>query len=154
MFSADGTGCKNIQHDSRYITVIPPDHTNPTDYFVGIKPEVNHTAATQLAGWKTTVDRLCATFNDSPLGKNQPIDPLKIWQKLTGYLSDHASDQKKISNGLEKMHQDADRELRGQAALLLEPLSKIMEVLNTKENEMVERIGGYEHWSTLSEAEQ
>ena len=87
-FSGDGTGCKNIQHDSRYITVIPPNDASPTNYFVGIKAEVNHTTATQLAGWKTVVDQLCTTaHNDSPQGKVQPVDPLKIWQKLTGCLS-------------------------------------------------------------------
>jgi len=153
-FSGDGTGCKNIQHDSRYITAIPLNRADPIDYFVGIKPEVNHAAATQLAGWKTTVDQLCMTFNASPLGKDQPIDPLKIWQKLTGYLSDHASDQKKVSNGLEEMHRTADHELRGQVALLSEPLSKITEVLNVKGSEMVKKIGGYERWEVLSETEQ
>ena len=152
--SGDGTGCGNIQHDSRYITAIPLDNTNPTDYFVGIKPEVNHTTATQLAGWKAVVDQICTTYNDSPQGKDQPVDPLSIWQKLTGYLSDHASDQKKVSNGLENMHRDADRELRGRAAVLTEPLSKTKDVLAMKGREMVERIGGWEHWRSLSEVEQ
>ena len=153
-FSGDGTGCKNIQHDSRHITIIPSDGTNPTDYFVGIKPEVNHTTPTQLAGWKTVVDQLCTTFNDSSLGKDQPINPLKIWQKLTGYFSDHSSDQKKLSSGLEDMHRNADRELRGRAALLSEPLDKTLEVLDTKGKEMMVKVGGYERWRTLSEVEQ
>ena len=82
------------------------------------------------------------------------MDPLRIWQKLTGYLSDHASDQKKVSCGLEEMHQKADRELRGQAALLSEPLSKTTDVLVIKGKEMMERIGGWECWRSLSEAEQ
>ena len=153
-FSGDGTGCSNIQHDSRHITVIPSNHTDPTDYFVGIKPEVNHTTATQLAGWKAVVDQLCATYNTSPQGKDRPVDPLKIWQKLTGYLSDHAADQKKISNELETIHREADRELRGRAAVLSEPLSKTLEVLDAKGEEMMERIGGHERWMALSEVEQ
>jgi hypothetical protein len=153
-FSGDGTGCNNIQHASRHITGIPLDHTNPVDYFVGIKPEVNHTTATQLAGWKTVVDQLCATYNDSPHGKDHQVDPLKIWRKLTGYLSDHAADQKKVSNNLEAIRREADRELRGRAALLSEPLSKTLEVLDAKGKEMMERIGGYKCWAALSEAEQ
>ena len=83
-FSGDGTGCKNIQLDSRYITTIPQNDAGPTNYFVGIKGEVNHTTATQLAGWKTVVDQLCATRNDSPQGKVQPVDPLKSGKNSPG----------------------------------------------------------------------
>jgi len=82
------------------------------------------------------------------------MDPLKIWQKLTGYLSDHAADQKKISNELDAVHQEADRELRGRAALLSEPLDETLEVLDAKGKEMMERIGGYQCWAALSEVEQ
>ena len=153
-FSGDGTGCKNIKHDSRYITVIPSDNTNPTDYFVGMKTEVNHTAATQLAGWKATVDQLCTTYNDSPRGKNRPVENLRIWDKLTGYLSDHASDQKRVSDGLEDVHRNANRELRGRVAVLSEPLSKTTDVLDMKGKEMMDGIGGWEHWRSLSKTEQ
>ena len=100
--SGDGTSHKNIQFSSRHAVTIPPNDGPPKDSFLGIIPKVNHTTTTQFEGWKQTVWHLCSNYNDSPLGKMLPANPIRLWAMLRGYLSDHASNQKKLSAMLER----------------------------------------------------
>ena len=106
--SGDGTSHKNIQFSSRHAVAIPPNNGPPTDFFLGVAPEVNHTTNTQLEGWKQTFSHLCDDFNRSHLGRIVPADPTKLWAMVKGYLSDHSSDQKKLSAMLEEYWQECD----------------------------------------------
>jgi hypothetical protein len=117
-WSGDGTTHKNIQFSSRHAVAIPPNDGPPKDCFLGVIPEINHTTNTQFEGWKQTIQHLCDNYNKSPLGNLVPADPIRIWEKLRGYLSDHASDQKKLSATLQRYRWECDRELRGEAAML------------------------------------
>ena len=110
-FSSDGTSHKNIQFLSRHATILPQDDNPPVDFFLGVTPEINHTTNTQFNGWKQTIRDLCENYNESPIGNAVPADPTKLWEKLRGFLSDHASDQRKLSGMLEKFHEECDREL-------------------------------------------
>jgi hypothetical protein len=148
--SGDGTTHKKIQFSSRYATAIPPDGGPPKDLFLGITPEVNHTTDTQFEGWKQTFLHLCDNFNKSPLGNMVPTNPAKLWVLLRGYLSDHASDQKKLSTMLEGYRQEFDRELRGEAAMLSGAYKEEWEeVLLEKGKELMEKIGA-ERYRALS----
>lgn len=101
-FSGDGTSHKNIQYSSRHAVAIPAGDDPPKDCFLGITPEVNHTTTMQFEGWKETAQHLCDDYNESPLGNQVPASPACMWEKLRGYLSDHASDQKKLSDSLQQ----------------------------------------------------
>ena len=107
-FSGDGTSHKNIQYSSRYAIAIPTNSGPPKDCFLGITPEVNHMTATQFEGWKEMLGYLCDNYNKSPLGNEAPTDPARMWEKLTGYLSNYASDQKKLSATLERYRRECD----------------------------------------------
>jgi len=115
--SGDGTSHKNIQYSSRHAVTIPENGDPPKDCFLGITPEVNHTTTTQFEGWKETIKCLCDNYNKSPLGGEVPANPTRVWGKLRGYMSDHASDQKKLSSTLQEYRWECDRELRGEAAM-------------------------------------
>jgi hypothetical protein len=153
--SGDGTTHKNIQFSSRHVTVISSNDGHPKDLFLGVVPEVNHTTDTQFEGWKQTIQDLCNTYNKSPLGNTIPASSTKIWEKLKGYLSDHASDQKKLSGMLERFRWECDRELRGEAAILSGEYRKEWErVFKEKGEEMMEEIGGPAQYHSLSLDEQ
>jgi hypothetical protein len=153
--SGDGTSHKGIQYSARHAVVISQGSDPPKDLFVGITPEVNHTTDTQFEGWKQTIQHLCDTYNKSPIGSVVPADPTRIWEKLRGYLSDHASDQKKLSGMLQKFHQDCDRELRGEAAMLSgEYAGEWDEVFRERGKALMEEIGGPEKHLNLSLDEQ
>jgi len=149
--SGDGTSHKNIQFSSRHVVMIPSGSDPPKDFFLGIAPEVNHTTETQLQGWKQTFQHLCDDFNKSPLGKIASANPVKLWAILTGYLSDHSSDQKKLSTMLQKYRWECDRELRGEAARLSGRHAEEWEsVFLEKAKEFMDEIGGQEHYLALS----
>ena len=153
--SGDGTTHKNIQFSSRHAAVIPPDGNPPKDVFLGITPEVNHTTDTQFEGWKLTIRHLCDVYNGSPMGKVVRAEPARIWERLRGYLSDHASDQKKLAGFLQGFRRDCDRELRGEAAMISGDYKNEWDrVFKEKGREMMEEVGGPEHYLTLSIAEQ
>jgi len=153
--SGDGTTHKNIQFSSRHAVAIPPNDNPPKDCFLGIIPEVNHTTATQFEGWKQTIRHLCDNYNSSPLGITTPANPIHLWEKMRGYLSDHASDQKKLSTVLEQYRRECDRELRGEAVMLSEEAAEEREqVFLEKGKELMEEIGGPEHYLGLTVDEQ
>jgi hypothetical protein len=148
--SGDGTTHKNIQYSSRHAIAIPPNSDPPKDLFLGITPEVNHTTATQFEGWKETIQHLCDDYNESPLGNMEPINPTCVWEKVKGYLGDHASDQKKLSATLQRYHWECDRELRGEAAMVLdEHVDEREQVLVEKGRELMEAVGGPEGYLAL-----
>jgi hypothetical protein len=154
-FSGDGTTHKNIQFSSRHAVAIPPDGDRPKDLFLGTTPEVNHTTNTQFEGWKETVQHLCDNYNKSPLGNMVPANPTRIWEKLRGYLSDHASDQKKLSTMLQRYRWECDREHRGEAAMFSdEDAEEREQVMAEKGKELMEEIGGPDRYLALSIEEQ
>lgn len=84
---------------------------------LGVSKAVNHTAKSQLQGWIDAIELCCDTFTRSPLGKESGLNTHVFASKLRGYLSDHASDQKKLFELLSKWKQQCDRESRGLAFL-------------------------------------
>ena len=153
--SGDGTTHKNIQYSSRHAVAIPKDNDPPKDCFLGVTPEVNHTTDTQFEGWKQTIQHLCDNYNNSPLGSAEPANPTHIWGKVRGYLSDHASDQKKLSGMLQQYRRECDRELRGEVAMLSgEHAEEWEQVLVEKGREVMKEIGGPKCYSALSVDEQ
>jgi hypothetical protein len=76
---------------------------------------------------------------------------------MTGYLSDHAPDQKKVFRELEVYHQECNLELLGENVMLLEDPEtddpEMEQVLDKKTEEMVKGVGGAACWMELSEEE-
>ena len=137
--------------------MIPPQGLKPKDRFLGITPELDHTAATQVDGFKQRIQQFCDDYNASPFGTEHYFDPRKIWKKMTGYLSDHAADQKKVFRELAKYHSECDLELRGEAAMFLEDPdmeSEIEQILDEKGEEMFREVGGAKCWRELPEDER
>ncbi|KAF9645629.1 hypothetical protein BDM02DRAFT_3262776 [Thelephora ganbajun] len=155
--SGDGATHKVIPYMSRWAVMIPPQGLEPKDRFLGITPELNHTAATQVAGFKQRIQQFCDDYNASPFGTEHYFDPRKIWKKMTGYLSDHAADQKKVFQELAKYHSECDLELRGEVAMLLEDPDmelEIEQILDEKGEEMFREVGGAACWRELPEEER
>ena len=138
--------------------MIPPPGLKPKDRFLGITPELDHTAATQVEGFKRRIQQLCDDYNASPLGAEHCFDSRKIWQKMTGYLSDHAADQKKVFRELETYHRECNLELLGETAMLLEDPEaeewEMEQVLDEKGEEMMREIGGAARWVELPDGER
>ena len=137
--------------------MVPPQGHKPKDRFLGIAPELNHTADTQVEGFKERIQQFCDDCNASPFGTHHYFDPRKIWRKMTGYLSDHAADQKKVFRKLHEYRVECDLELRGEEMVLqMDPAmeSEVQQVLGEKGKEMLKEIGGVPRWKNLPEDER
>lgn len=156
--SGDGATHKAIPYMSRWAVAIPPQGlAEPKDLFLGIVPELNHTALTQVEGFKRGIQEFCDDFNASPFGAEHYFDPRTIWRKMTGYLSDHAPDQKKVFRELAEYRSECDLELRGEAVMLLQDPEMELEIeqlLDEKGEEMFREIGGAARWKELPEEER
>ncbi|KAF9779153.1 hypothetical protein BJ322DRAFT_1172093, partial [Thelephora terrestris] len=151
-FSADGATHKSIPYVSRWAVMIPSQGLKPKDRFLGVTPELDHTTITQVESFKRKIQDLCDDYNASPFGTEHYFDPRAIWRKMTGYLSDHAADQKKVFRELAKYHSECDLELRGEAVIVAEdPETKleVTEVFDKKKEEMLQEVGGVARWAEL-----
>lgn len=155
--SGDGASHNNIQFSSRHITTVPTDPAcHPVNSFIGVHPELNHSAATQFEGWKDLIDQLCTAYNSHP-DAECVVDPASVWQLAHGYLGDHAADQKKLSGKLEAYHRECDREVRGEDVILSDDPQDEAErdrLLDEKLEEMFVKAGGKECWASLPHEER
>ena len=84
--------------------------------FLGISTAVDHTAETQVQGWKDINAEIHEIYNTT-VGVDNPVDPDTMPARLTGLNGDHAADQKKTGRGIggeDGWKQQADRKLRGE----------------------------------------
>ncbi|KAG2122911.1 hypothetical protein DEU56DRAFT_760188 [Suillus clintonianus] len=95
--SGDGTTHKNINYQSHHVTLTLPDGQTATR-LAGILHEVNHTSETQLQGWKHQANEMYSTYNDV-MGGHNTADIRDFAPKVKGMLTDHAEDQKKLTEG-------------------------------------------------------
>ena len=151
-FSGDGATHKAIPYVSKWAVMIPHQGLKPKDCFLGITPELDHTVVTQVESFKRKLQQICDNYNVGPFGSEHYFDYRKIWTKMTGYLSDHAADQKKVFQELARYHSECDLELRGEEMMLSEDPDVELEVkqeFDEKEKDMLNEVGGMAGWLKL-----
>ena len=118
---------------------------------LGVHKASNHTARSQLEGWRKTIDSCCDLLSRSPLGQNLTISTGTFIQKLRCVLTDHASDQKLMFELLKAWKERFDYESRGIA--ILEGMSEGERIQALSEHLEVacKAIGC---WESLSEDQQ
>ncbi|KAJ7920022.1 hypothetical protein B0H13DRAFT_2319937 [Mycena leptocephala] len=94
--SGDGTSLDAIQQESKFLNFTTTlysgaEHVNR---FLGINTAVNHTAETQLQGWKDVNEEMHEVYN-STVGLDNPVDLDTLPPKITAMNSDHAPGQQK-----------------------------------------------------------
>ncbi|KAJ2971055.1 hypothetical protein NUW54_g12592 [Trametes sanguinea] len=149
--SSDGTGIKNIQHDAHHLEVIQGGaHQHRT---LGVTTAVNHTSETQLEGWTSLAGTFYDIYNASPRGQKNPADQRTFATKITGMLTDHAEDQKKLVRLVQDWKRGCDRELRGETARAKMPVTELLLVVAEETTAAMEREGGAAAWDQLSPEE-
>ncbi|KAI0029650.1 hypothetical protein K488DRAFT_34697, partial [Vararia minispora EC-137] len=156
--SADGTSAKGIEilaHHA-YLRTDGPD-SPPALRFWGASPVTRKTSEKQLEALVTMLSRFVETHNASPLGKSEPISVPMLVERLVGWGSDHAEDQKKFFRLLETWKKDVVFEARGRASLYTmaeQAPRELLDHVSTTIQAAVESVGGVTAWEALSEAEQ
>ncbi|KIJ42100.1 hypothetical protein M422DRAFT_171470 [Sphaerobolus stellatus SS14] len=151
-YSGDGTTIRGITQESQTINVIGEDGSR-NRFSLGVHSAVNHSAETQVSGLKSQVRDIFSTYNSSLEieGKVSSADERTFGRKLSGAITDHAVDQKKMIRILQAWKTQSDRSLRGEESLLSKPPEELLPIILEMTNKIVERAGGQAAWDTLPE---
>lgn len=138
--SGDGTTLRNLNYESKHANFrttlydkdtpqVQPDAARALDIiqghndafkgvrvtrFLGLTSATDHTAETQLEGWKEMNAESHKMYNDSPQGQQAPVNPRTMPSKLTAANTDHAADQKKLARGTSDWKIESERIVRGE----------------------------------------
>lgn len=92
-------------------------------------------------------------FNESPRGQENPADHRTFATKITGMLTDHAEDQKKLVRGIREWKRHCDRELRGERARAKMTVPELLLIVAEETTAAMECAGGDGAWSELTPEE-
>jgi hypothetical protein len=158
--SGDGTTDKHLNLESKHGLLLTPTYasdpntpamsTVPSQRFFGINWAPDHKSETQLKGWQELIDRMYKVYNESPLGRQKPLNPLEFARLVTGMNTDHAEDQKKLFRLFLAWKESCEREMRGEEALLAASLSDILPFLWRETENNISAAGGYDAWMALA----
>ncbi|KAJ7761749.1 hypothetical protein B0H16DRAFT_1688378 [Mycena metata] len=108
--SGDGTSHRHLNYESRFIVV------KEKLLALGLTQAPSHTSEEQMAGWLKLIQEMYEAYNESPIGREHPEDFRTFFIKITGMMTDHAADQKKLRGMFKELKKRLDRELRGEPA--------------------------------------
>ena len=112
IFSADGTGHRSINYNSRHAHMLVEDYISSDSgkicatRFLGIKTSCDGTSKEAIADWQTTITEILDIYNRSPFGKQSGgslIGLVDILVKLTEMNTDHFTKEKKNVNEMEEL---------------------------------------------------
>ncbi|KAL1672527.1 hypothetical protein EV122DRAFT_224505 [Schizophyllum commune] len=154
--SGDGTSHKNVNFESHHATVVDKEGRKK-QFFLNIAMAVNHTSETQLKGWTDLVEQLYEVGRDflEDGTDDGAREWREFWNKLTGMMSDHAEDQKKLFRLLREYKKRIEREGRGERFVHNILGANGMDIcLSSISNKLVQQSGGVEAWEVLAPEER
>jgi hypothetical protein len=160
-FSADGTGHRSINYNSRHAHMLVEDYGSSgsgkkrATRFLGIKPSRDGSSKEAIADWKTTITEILDLYNRSPFGKRSGgtlIGLVDILIKLTGMNTDHCAKEKKDAYEMEELKKWAVNQHLGEEAMLEKSLQEIYGLQMDAQRKMIQAAGGQQKWEALPEA--
>jgi hypothetical protein len=158
--SADGTGHRSINYNSRHAHMLVDDYESPdggitrATRFLGIKPSRDGSSKEAIADWQITISEILDLYNRSPFGKRSGgslIGLVDILVKLTGMNTDHCSKEKKDASEMKKLKEWAVNQHLGEEAMLEKSLHEIYELQMGAQRKMIQAAGGQQRWEALPE---
>ena len=136
-FSADGTGHRSINYNSRHTHMLVENYGSldgekmRATRFLGIKPSRDGSSKEAIADWQTTITEILDLYNRSPFGKRSGgslIGLVDILIKLTGMNTDHCTKEKKDAYEMEELKKWAVNQHLGEEAMLEKSIQEIYEL--------------------------
>ena len=161
-FSADGTGHRNINYNSRHVNLKAEEY-NGTDgnpkqvtHFLGVMPSLDGTSEQSIKDWERTLMTITDIFNQSPMGKKygQLAHTVDFFAKLAGMLTDHCAKEKKDVMVLEQNKIDAMYQKLGEDVVHDSSNAELLPKFLGAYSRMIKDFGGQDKWGTLAEDEQ
>jgi hypothetical protein len=160
-FSADGTGHRGINFNSRHVHLIAEDYTSPSPgtakkratRFLGIQSSRDGSSEEAMIDWENTLKKIIDLYNGSPFGKRVGglVKFIELLIKLVGMNTDHCAKEKKDARLLEELKAWAVDQHLGEEAMLGLSMEEINELYSKAHKEMIKSAGGQSKWNALSE---
>ena len=159
-FSADGTGHRSINYNSRHVHYEVEDYTSSANTakqratrFLGIQSSRDGSSEEAMIDWEKILKKISDIYNGSPFGKRSGslLKFIDLLIKLVGMNTDHCSKEKKDARLLEELKAWAVNQKLGEDALLEMSIEEINQLYQKAENNMVKAVGGQRKWAALSE---
>ena len=159
-FSADGTGHRSINYNSRHAHMLVEDYDSldtkkiRATRFLGIKPSRDGSSKEAISDWQTTINEILDLYNRSPFGKRSGgslIGLVDILIKLTGMNTDHCAKEKKDAKEMEGLKKWAVNQHLGEEVMLEKSIQEIYQLQIGAQKKMVQAAGGPKKWDSLPE---
>jgi hypothetical protein len=160
-FSADGTGHRSINYNSRHAHMRVENYSSSDSgktratRFLGIKPSRDGSSKEAIADWQTTITEILDLYNRSPFGKRSGgslVGLVDILIKLTGMNTDHCAKEKKDAYEMEELKKWAVNKHLGEETMLEKSLPEIYELQMNAQRKLIQAAGGQHKWEALPEA--
>jgi hypothetical protein len=160
-FSADGTGHRGINYNSRHAHMLVEDYGSSDNKkiratrFLGIKPSRDNSSKEAIADWRTTVNEILDLYNRSPFGQRSGgglVGLVDILIKLTGMNTDHCAKEKKDAKEMEDLKKWAVNQNLGEKVMLEKSIPEIYQLQMAAQTKMIQAAGGQKKWNALPEA--
>ena len=157
--SADGTGHKNINYNSRHANYkIIDSHGKKTQvtHFLGIERSLDGSSEQAMQDWDNQLQRIFDITNKSPFAKKNDIFTrlIETYAKLVGMHSDHCAKEKKDANLMKAKKMDATEQLLGENRILNDSADELWPHYLAANTEKIKNAGGQNAWNQLSQLEQ
>ena len=159
-FSADGTGHRSINYNSRHVHLVVENYgsskSNSKERVTrtfGIQSSRDGSSEEAIADWEKTLKKIVEVYNESPLGKRSGglLKFIDLLIKLVGMNTDHCSKEKKDAKLLEQLKAWAVKQHLGEEKLLEMSLEEVAEYFKKAELKMIKKAGGPAKWDKLSD---
>ncbi|KAF8801161.1 hypothetical protein BYT27DRAFT_7262198 [Phlegmacium glaucopus] len=159
-FSADGTGHRSINYNSRHVNYKAEAYMSGSSKqhqvtrFLGIQSSKDGTSEESVKDWQEILDGIVALYNRSPFGKRAGglFRIVDILIKLAGFHTDHCAGEKKTVCLIGNLKNDAIDQVLGEEAMLDKTPEEIELLLREAEKKMFQSVGGKVKWDALSDS--
>ena len=157
--SADGTGHKNINYNSRHVNykVKNSDGTvKQVTRFLGIQSSLDGSSEQAVKDWDDQLQNIFTYFNNSPLAeeKNLFARLIEVYTKIVGMHSDHCAKEKKDWELMKQKKTHAVHHILGENRVLNDLTAELVPHFLVANEEMIKKAGGKDSWDKLSQDQQ
>ena len=157
--SADGTGHKNINYNSRHANYKINDSCGKKTQvtrFLGIERSLDGSSEQAIQDWDNQLQKIFDIANKSPFSKTNDTFTrlIETYAKLVGMHSDHCAKEKKDANLMKAKKMDATEQLLGENRILNDSADELWPHYLAANNEKIKNAGGQSAWNQLSQLEQ
>jgi hypothetical protein len=157
--SADGTGHKNINYNSRHANYkINDSHGKKTQVtrFLGIERSLDGSSEQAIQDWDNQLQKIFDIANKSPFAKTNDTFTrlIETYAKLVGMHSDHCAKEKKDANLMKEKKMDATEQLLGENRILNDSADELWPHYLAANKEKIKNAGGQSAWDQLSQLDQ